>query len=123
VMDVPCPGKSLKEIKATLISKRNRESTAPAWSPDGEKIAFCSTINGVRQIWIYDKAKREERQLTQGPGKKENPTWAPDSLHLIFNSSDANACELYLINLNQADATKISSGSGEKRFPCWEPSS
>lgn len=121
LMDVPSPGTSLNDIKANLITKRNKESTAPAWSPDGTKIAFCSITNGVRQIWIYDLVKREERQLTQGSGNKENPTWAPNSLHLIFNSTDANACELYLVNLNQADATKISSGSGEKRFPCWEP--
>lgn len=121
VMDVPSPGTSLKGIRAMLISKRNRESTAPAWSPDGSKIAYCSVSNGVRQIWIYDRDKREERQLTQGPGNKENPTWAPNSMHLIFNSSDTNSCELYLVNLNQADATKISAGPSEKRFPCWEP--
>lgn len=121
MMDVPGPGTSLKEIKTTLITKHNKESTAPAWSPDGTKIAYCAITKGVRQIWVYDLLKREERQLTQGSGNKENPTWAPNSLHLIFNSSDANACELYLINLNQTDAIQISKGFGEKRFPCWEP--
>lgn len=121
MMDVPPPGTSLKDIKATLITKRNRESTAPAWSPDGTKIAFCSNTQGARQIWVYDLITREERQITQGSGNKENPTWGPNSLHLAFNSTDANACELYVINLNQTDAVKISSGPGEKRFPCWEP--
>ncbi|MBA3815163.1 MAG: Tol-Pal system protein TolB [Parachlamydiaceae bacterium] len=121
MMNVPQSGTSLNDITAALITKRNRESTAPAWSPDGTKIAYCSVINGVRQIWIYDLTKREEWQLTQGPGNKENPTWAPNSLHLIFNSTDANACEMYLVNLNQTESTKISGGLGEKRFPCWEP--
>lgn len=121
MMNVPASGTSLNDIKATLITKRNRESTAPAWSPDGTKIAYCSITNGVRQIWIYDITKREEWQLTQGAGNKENPTWAPNSLHLMFNSTEANACEMYLVNLNQSDATKISGGSGEKRFPSWEP--
>lgn len=122
VMGVPAPGTSLNDIKATLVTKRNRESTAPNWSPDGNKLAYCSVVQGNRQIWVYDFNTREERQVTQGAGNKENPTWAPNSLHLIFNSSDRGSCELYLINLNQSDATKITSGDGEKRFPCWEPS-
>ncbi len=121
VISVPAPGTSLNNIKAALITKRNKESTAPAWSPDGTKIAFCSNTQGTRQIWIYDFITKDERMITSGPGNKENPTWAPDSLHLAFNSTDANACELYLINLNQPEATKITSGPGEKRFPCWEP--
>lgn len=121
VMPVPAPGTSLNDIKATLVTKRNRESTAPSWSPDGEKLAYCSVTQGVRQIWVYDFTTREEKQVTQGAGNKENPTWAPNSLHLIFNSSDKGSCDLYLINLNQSNATKITSGEGEKRFPCWEP--
>lgn len=121
VMDVPAPGTSLNAIKASLVTKRNRESTAPCWSPDGSKLAYCSVVQGVRQIWVYDFNTREEKQITQGLVNKENPTWAPNSRHLIFNSSDKGSCDLYLINLNQTDATKITSGPGEKRFPCWEP--
>ncbi len=121
VMDIPAPGVLLKDIKARVITRHTKEGTAPCWSPDGSKISYCAMVNGIRQIWIYDFERNEERQLTQGGGNKENPTWAPNSLHLIFNSTGQNGSELYLINLNQPEAVKISSGPGEKRFPCWEP--
>lgn len=120
VMDIPAPGTKFKDIKATLISKQNKESSAPAWSPDGSKIAFCAMTNGVRQIWIYELDKNLERQITQGGGHKENPAWAPNSLHLIFNSTGREGSELYLINLNQPHAQKISNGPGDKQFPSWE---
>ncbi len=121
ILNIPSPETALKDIKPQLISKACQESTAPAWSPDGTKIAFCATTKGVRQIWIYDVTKKTETQLTQGPGNKENPTWARNSLHLIFNSTGTNNSELYLVNLKQPKAVKISSGTGEKHFPNFMP--
>ncbi len=119
-MAIPSAGASIKEIKPQLISKQNRNNTSPAWSPDGKKIAYSATTQGVRQIWFYDFTTGKETQLTDGYGHKENPAWAADSLHLIFNSSTPTTSELYLINLNQKKAEKITSGPGEKRFPAWE---
>jgi TolB protein len=121
LIDIPKPGALLQDIKAQLISKRNRDNSAPSWSPDGKKLAYCANSNGFRQIWIYDFASKEEKPLTQGSGHKENPSWAPDSLHIVYNSADANQSELYLINLNEMESTKIPLLEGEKRFPCWEP--
>lgn len=121
MIDIPKPGTSLKDIKAKQITKRNRESTAPSWSPDGMKLAYCSKTGGERQIWVYDFKTGQEKQVTHGPGNKENPSWAPDSLHLVFNTADTNASELYIISLNESEHVKITSSPGEKRFPNWEP--
>jgi TolB protein len=123
VMAIPKPGTKLEEIKPTLISKRCRENSAPTWSPDGKKIAYCSRSTGPRQIWVYDFETGAERQLTQGNSNKENPAWAPDSLHLLFNASDTKGTELYLLNLNQPEAVQISSGPNHKLFAAWEPKS
>lgn len=120
-MTIPPPNARLEEIKVQLLSKQSRESTAPNWSPDGTKIAFCAMTQGVRQIWIYDFEKKAERQLTEGSGHKENPVWAPNSLHLAFNSTGNNGSELYILNLNQPQTVKITSGPGEKHYPSWEP--
>jgi len=121
VIQIPAPGASIKDIQATLISRFNRENTAPCWSPDGKKLAYCARNKGVRQIWVFDFETQKETQLTQGAGNKENPSWAPNSLHLVFNSSDPQSGELFIIDLNQMEATQITFGAGEKRFPHWEP--
>lgn len=124
VMKIPTPTTKLKDITLELISRRCRENTAPCWSPDGKKIAYCSR-NGVeeRQIWVYDFDTKTERQLTQGKANKENPVWASNSLHLLFNSTDSQGTELFLMNLNQPKAVKITSGPGVKIFPAWEHTS
>ena len=113
------PTFSGKRPDPVLLTKRNNENTCPAWSPDGTKLAYSAKTNGVRQIWVYDFTTKEERQLTFGPGNKENPAWAPDSVHLVFNSTDATASELYLVNLNQPEALRISKGPGKKHYPSW----
>ena len=123
VINVPSPGTSIKNVKTTLVSKQNRENSAPNWSPDGTKLAYCSRSKGDRQIWMYDFTTNKETQLTTGSGNKENPSWGPDSLHLAFNSTDTNASEIYIINLNQQEVARITSGKGAKSFPCWEPRS
>ena len=121
IMKIPPAGTKLKDIKLELISRRCRENSAPAWSPDGKKIAFCArNSTPERQIWVYDLETKTERQLTQGKADKENPAWANDSLHLLFNAKDSQGTDIFLINLNQPDAVKITSGPGAKFFPAWE---
>lgn len=121
VIPIPAPGTNINDIKPALISKTNRENSAPAWSPDGTKIAYCAKTGNERQIWVYDFTTNKETQITQGKGNKENPSWAPNSLSLVFNSSDPQACNLFITHLNQHTPTQITFGSGEKLFPNWQP--
>ncbi len=121
LLDIPPPGKKLSDMRVTLLSKRCRENSAPVWSPDGKKLAYCSRTSGPRQIWIYDFETKTERQLTDGSSDKENPSWASNSLHLLFNATDSHGTQLYMLNLNQPKAVAITAGPGAKQFPCWEP--
>jgi TolB protein len=121
VMSIPPLGAKLADLKPQLISKRCRENSAPTWSPDGKKLAYCGRNSGDRQIWVYDFETSQERELTRGKGTKENPAWAPNSLHILFNLTQDSSTELYLINLNQQEAVQISKGQGAKLFPTWEP--
>lgn len=102
-----------------MLTKKNKENTCPSWSPDGIKLAYSAKTEGVRQIWIYDFETGEEKQLTYGPGNKENPCWAPNSLHIVFNSTDDNYSDLYIVNLHQPNAVKITKGPGKKHYPAW----
>jgi TolB protein len=108
-----------RRAQPALLTKQNHENSCPSWSPDGKKLAYSAKTRGVRQIWIYDFETKEERQLTDGAGNKENPSWAPNSTHLIFNSTDGSSSELFIVNLHQPEAVKISQGPGVKHYPSW----
>lgn len=113
------PGSPLKDGK--LITRTCKENSAPAWSPDGTKIAYCALSEGIRQIWVYDLFSDQEIQLTQGKGHKENPSWAPNSRVLVYNTNESSKGELYLIDLAMPDPVQLPLGKGQKRFPSWEP--
>ncbi|MBS4167744.1 Tol-Pal system protein TolB [Parachlamydia sp. AcF125] len=119
ILDIPGENVLLKDIKPKLLTKYSRESTAPAWSPDGTKIAYSSLTQGTRQIWIYDLRKQEEKQVTFGSGNKENPSWSPNSKMLIYNCTDSNSNYLYLVGLQNSKPTKVGAGEGEKHYPFW----
>lgn len=46
----------------------------PAWSPDGNYIAFSSTRDGAKNIYIMYKGGENQRPLSKGGGKSY-PTW------------------------------------------------
>jgi hypothetical protein len=62
----------------------------PAWSPDGQWIAFTQTRAargpGRGSIWLVRADGSEKRQLTLGPGDDLDlhPTWSPDGSRIAF---------------------------------------
>lgn len=62
------------------------DHTEPAWSPDGNFIAFASTRDEKegRQIWVLPCMGGEATRVTTGYGGANYPRWAPDSRRLAF---------------------------------------
>jgi len=72
----------------------------PAWSPDGNRLAFCSKASGVSQLWLYDLSSRTSKQITTIAGgiatkisappswydDNERYSWPPDSSQIVFAS-------------------------------------
>ncbi len=79
-------------------------------SPDGETIAFSSSITGASQIWTMPTAGGQPRQLTFGNGIGFF-RWSPDGKGLLYGAdNDGNEQQAYFFI--------ASDGSSERRvFP------
>jgi len=62
------------------------DDITPAASPDGKRLAFVSTRDGGRRIWLMNADGSEQRALTPGPDDTL-PAWTPDSSAILYVAS------------------------------------
>jgi Tol biopolymer transport system component len=87
-----------------LLSDAGRADLAPAWSPDGERIAFASGESGyedytellrTRRIWMASSDGSDKRQLTDDPAYADGfPQWSADGADILFVRQEAAAINM-----------------------------
>lgn len=96
----------------------------PAWSPDGEHIAFVSNRteqpdgNHNTDIWIVpaDGERAEPRQLTTSEGPDNSPAWSHDGDSIAYVTVTEPEIIWYATN----HLAVIPAGGGEPRLPLRE---
>ncbi|MGB2715239.1 MAG: protein kinase [Vicinamibacterales bacterium] len=58
----------------------------PAWSPDGQTIAYAAELNGVLQIFTRELASQSPAQITEAGYDCKHPFWSPDGKRIYYVS-------------------------------------
>jgi len=76
---------------AKQITSGDFDHFGPAWSPDGNYIAFCANRqeNPDKEPWIVDvftvpSDGGEPKQITDSKGPSTSPVWTPDGRYIIY---------------------------------------
>ncbi len=100
----------------------------PAWSPDGEWLAFSR--HEVSAIFIYLRSAdgQTERRLSARTHPEYDAVWSPDGKRLAFSfvrtSPNQGDVEVYLIGADGKNETPFALTAGKlshEESPCWSP--
>ncbi|MEU7822902.1 serine hydrolase, partial [Catellatospora sp. NPDC049133] len=73
---------------------RGDADSAPAWSPDGTRVAFLRAQDGPAQLWLLPAAGGEPTRLTTLPLGAGAPVWSPDGTRIAFGAAvDTHAAD------------------------------
>lgn len=98
----------------------------PAFSPNGESIAFVSERNGAAGIFVMGATGESVRRLTE---RGANPTWSPDGTEILFStesittnplSRGAVDGELFAVRTDTQQERLILTGADAVQ-PSWSP--
>ena len=98
-------------------------NSAGTWSPDGQKFAFVTFVEGDNEIAIVDVARREiERRIqVTGVGALKDPAWSPDGRTIAFAGIKGGISDLYVVDVEGGAARQLTDDRFADLQPVWSP--
>ena len=95
---------------------------APSFSPDGKKLAFCSTIEeGNSEIYVANSDGTNIRRITFNNAIDTSPAWSPNSREIAFTSDRGGTPQIYIMDAEGSNVRRISFGGSYHDATAWSP--
>ncbi|HWC25962.1 MAG TPA: hypothetical protein VG474_05200 [Solirubrobacteraceae bacterium] len=112
----------------TLFDVEGAYDSAPAWSPDGRRIAFESNadVDGGNperdmEIWTMGADGSDRVQLTRNAAHDEGPAWSPDNRLLAYTSGPDEAHgDIHVMTAGGRELRTLTSFAGADESPDWQ---
>ena len=109
------------------LTNNHRQDTDPAWSPDGKRIAYVSTIDRNQDIYVMDVHGGNQRKLTNSGNvhiHNWKPSWSPNGERIAFTSNRDGNLEIYMMDNDGSNQRRLTN-SGDIHIhnskPSWSP--
>ena len=103
-----------------VIANSSEPLMSPAWSPDGQSLAYVSFENKASAIYVQTLRTGERRRVSARAGINGAPAWSPDgsTLALTLSRKDGDV-DVYTLQLTNQTLTRISFDPGIDTEPTW----
>ncbi len=104
-----------------LVLRSKQPLMSPAWSPDGQKLAYVSFQNGQAEIFIMNIYTGEREKITSYPRHNGAPRFSPDGNKLALVLSKTGTLQVYTFDLKTRKLTQITRSRSNNTEPFWHP--
>jgi Tol biopolymer transport system component len=121
-------GSGLRQLTRNTVADRE-----PAWSPDGQKIAWTSRNDGTGDdVFVMNADGSDQQNLTPKPGNQGGPQWSPDGRAILFTAVPPgqplsptlwpHRGDVYVINADGSGQRNLTQTRKSGEFdPSWSP--
>jgi TolB protein len=95
--------------------------SSPAWSPDGNLIAFSSRLGQQLDIFVVPSEGGERKLIVESPRHDDQPDWSPDGKRLAFSSNRTGDWNIYITNVETGEGRLITHDTANDASPSWTP--
>lgn len=104
-----------------VVIEQSEPILTPAWSPDGETIAYVSFETSRPAIFMHNLTTRVRTQLTNFKGLNGSPAWSPDGKRLAMVLSKDGSPDIYVMDVATRNLKRITRHYAIDTEPSWLP--
>lgn len=106
---------------STLVRRSTEPLMSPAWSPDGNKLAYVTFESGHSALVVQTLEDGAVCQISNFPQHNGAPAWSPDGNKLAFSLSKTGNLNLYVMDLDSKKIRQVTDGRSNNTEPSWFP--
>jgi TolB protein len=106
---------------AVTVTTSPEPLISPAWSPDGERLAYVSFEDKKPVIYVQNLADGRRRAVAKFRGSNSAPAWSLDGKTLAVTLSKDETSQIYMLDLDSGTATRFTRGGALDTEPLFSP--
>ena len=107
------------DAKTVLDSKQPLLS--PAWSPDGNRLAYVSFEDRNSAVYVQDVRSGQRQKVVSGAGINSAPAFSPDGRRLAVTRSQEGNPDIYVVDIASGQQTRVTTSEAIDTEASWAP--